>query len=255
MATTTAIANVKGLPAGIYSLSSDRPNYIYFYVEGYENQRPEDEKNDQEINNVKGSRKVTIKLKGTEETITVKTLPYTNPTLVINFKLEAGPSCSSWTPTPEDAATLLIDNSGLIKVNSIIQGNITNAENANNAKKIINDDETLFSLGSETSPVYFKNGIPVSCTSYANATVAIANKLGTSTIGNSTQPFYLKDGIPMACTSYADATVNKAKSLNLSSAVGNINTPVYFNVSGSPIACTMPTIVASGTNDFWYYRM
>lgn len=59
--------------------------------------------------------------------------------------------------------------------------------------------------GSGTQPVYFSNGIPVACTSYANASVksatsaTTATKLSTSA-GSATQPVYFANGIPMATT-------------------------------------------------------
>lgn len=62
--------------------------------------------------------------------------------------------------------------------------------------------------GSGTQPVYFSNGIPVACTSYANASVksatsatsaTTATKLSTSA-GSATQPVYFANGIPVATT-------------------------------------------------------
>lgn len=59
--------------------------------------------------------------------------------------------------------------------------------------------------GSGTQPVYFSNGIPVACTSYANASVksatsaTTATKLSTSA-GSATQPVYFSNGVPVATT-------------------------------------------------------
>lgn len=62
--------------------------------------------------------------------------------------------------------------------------------------------------GSGTQPVYFANGIPVACTSYANASVksatsatsaTTATKLSTSA-GSATQPVYFSNGVPVATT-------------------------------------------------------
>lgn len=59
--------------------------------------------------------------------------------------------------------------------------------------------------GSGTQPVYFENGIPVACTSYANASVksatsaTTATKLSTSA-GSATQPVYFSNGVPVATT-------------------------------------------------------
>jgi hypothetical protein len=39
--------------------------------------------------------------------------------------------------------------------------------NASNAKKLIDDKNTGLSVGSSTVPVYFANGVPVTCSSVA----------------------------------------------------------------------------------------
>lgn len=76
------------------------------------------------------------------------------------------------------------------------------------------------SAGSTTTPIYFKDGVPVAITgSISNnttgnaATAGTADKLGTSTVGSGTKPIYLNSGTAAAS----------------SSTVGSDTTPVYLN--------------------------
>lgn len=114
------------------------------------------------------------------------------------------------------------------------------------------------SAGSATQPVYFSSGKPVACTSYANATVGTANKLGTDTVGSTTKPIYLNAGTATA----SNATVGSStKPVYMSSGtitassdtVGGTAKPMYLS-SGTMTACsstvgsaTAPVYMNAGT--------
>ena len=82
-------------------------------------------------------------------------------------------------------------------------------------------------IGSATQPVYFSaEGVPVACTTYANASVkyadsagsatsassaAVASKLGTNA-GSLNQPVYFTNGVPAACTGLPDTLLTWSSS-------------------------------------------
>lgn len=68
-------------------------------------------------------------------------------------------------------------------------------------------------VGSANGPVYLSGGKITACTTYANATVGTANKLGTSTVGSGARPIYLSAGTATAS----------------SSTVGSSSRPVYLS--------------------------
>lgn len=86
------------------------------------------------------------------------------------------------------------------------------------------------SVGSATQPVYISStGTITACTSYANATVGTANKLGTATVGSGVKPIYLNAGTATASTS----------------TVGSITTPTYLK-AGTITVCNM-----AAPGDWW----
>ena len=82
-------------------------------------------------------------------------------------------------------------------------------------------------IGSATQPVYFSaEGVPVACTTYANASVkyadsagsatsassaAVASKLGTNA-GSPIRPVYFTNGVPAACTGLPDTLLTWSSS-------------------------------------------
>lgn len=121
---------------------------------------------------------------------------------------------------------------------------------ANGSKRIPTTGNNTGTVGSASLPVYSKNGVLTTITSYqgnaATATVASsANKLNTSAGGN-TNPVYFANGIPV----------------RLTASVGSANQPVYLN-NGVITACAgsqsgtekQQSFKISGSNGtaHWYY--
>lgn len=81
-----------------------------------------------------------------------------------------------------------------------------------------------------------------------NATTAsTANKLASSTDkGSSDVPVYFKNGVPVACSTLSVGTTGNAGSATkLTTDAGDSNTPVYFS-GGKPVACTSLDLNTSG---------
>lgn len=78
--------------------------------------------------------------------------------------------------------------------------------------------------GSATLPVYFSNGIPVSCSTNLGVSItgnaASATKL-TSSAGSATQPIYFKDGKPVVTTYSLNATIKAGVSNRIAFYSGN----------------------------------
>lgn len=121
---------------------------------------------------------------------------------------------------------------------------------ANGSKRIPTTGNNTGTVGSASLPVYSKDGVLTTITSYqgnaATATVASsANKLNTSAGGN-TNPVYFANGIPV----------------RLTASVGSANQPVYLN-NGVITACAgsqsgtekQQSFKISGSNGtaHWYY--
>jgi hypothetical protein len=122
-------------------------------------------------------------------------------------------------------------------------------------------------IGASTKPVYFKDGVPVACTSYADASVAsavrakladaalAATKLvkgvtgsgGTDeeyTIGSSTTPVYFSKGVPVACTSYANATVKSAATATAATTASKLNNTLALGGDVTAISTSLNTTAA-----------
>lgn len=121
---------------------------------------------------------------------------------------------------------------------------------ANGSKRIPTTGNNTGTVGSASLPVYSKDGVLTTITSYqgnaATATVASsANKLNTSA-GDNTNPVYFANGIPV----------------RLTASVGSANQPVYLN-NGVITACAgsqsgtekQQSFKISGSNGtaHWYY--
>lgn len=96
--------------------------------------------------------------------------------------------------------------------------------------------------GSSTQPVYFSDGKPVACTSYANATVGAANKISTArTIG-------LSGGVTGTATSFDGSANISIPVTNVSpSYIGNGYTTNGFYINTHPE--NSPTIIPFINND------
>lgn len=121
--------------------------------------------------------------------------------------------------------------------------------------------------GGSTEPVYFKDGVPVACTSYADASVAsavrakladaalAATKLvktvtdngGTDeayAIGSSTTPVYFSKGVPVACTSYANATVKSATTATTATTASKLNNTLALGGDVTAVSTSLNTTAA-----------
>lgn len=74
-------------------------------------------------------------------------------------------------PDANDPEEINLWNGNLHNFNLInCSGSIGNASIANSAKKLIDDESKGISLGSNTKPIYFNNGVPVICSEMATTT-------------------------------------------------------------------------------------
>ena len=122
------------------------------------------------------------------------------------FKIEKGLAASLATarPTTHEGWCYFTTNEGKFYID-IADGDDLSARVCLNAAKA---DKLTVNAGDANTPVYFKDGVPVACTSLGLNTTgssasctgnaASANKL-TISAGNSTTPVYFKDGRPVAC--------------------------------------------------------
>ena len=163
--------------------------------------------------------------------ITVSAGNKTSDAFTVPYATKAGTADSAASATTAESATNAT--------------NATNAESANSAAQATK--LTVSDTGSATQPVYFKNGVPVTCTTYANASVksatsaTTASKLSnTSAIGSNSQPVYFTSaGTPTVATAVTATTANSAaQATKLSTGdKGSATQPVYFD-DGVPVACT-----------------
>ena len=100
--------------------------------------------------------------------------------------------------------------------------------------------------GNTSTPVYFDNGIPVTCSGDLSLNATSASKLKISDTGNVSQPVYFSNGIPVAITGALsnDITGNASTATSatkLSNSDGDLNVgepakPIYF-ANGIPLQC------------------
>ena len=148
-----------------------------------------------------------------------------------------------------------------------------NTLNSSTALKLVNNNNEVLNIGSNDTPVYFNNGVPVagkkiyspsSIGSNGQALVSNgislvwvdsvrkADALGNLNVGNSSRPTYFKNGVPTMCEEAIDSakyattagTLGYKDSLKT---VGNVNTPVYFS-NGVPVACNRIVYAALPVN-------
>ena len=117
---------------------------------------------------------------------------------------------------------------------------------------LFNNYSPRATVGDIKNPIYMDNGDPKVCgdllqTNITGIATALATIGANDAITNVTQgsagvPVYFSGGVPTPCsgklefsiTGNADGTAAALTSKN----IGDINTPVYFNASGIPVACT-----------------
>ena len=143
------------------------------------------------------------------------------------LKMEKGPSCSAYTPAPEDGATFFVDKDQINLLNSSIT---IKKDDANNIILENNKDISLKGIN-----IFLKNG-------------TLKAETGASIIATSAT------NAQNAKTAESAETATKLSTSNVGV---NNKTPIYFS-GGKPVAWTTPIadyIVAQGKCDFWTYRM
>ena len=115
-----------------------------------------------------------------------------------------------------------------------------------NADSATTADKLGTNAGNTSTPVYFDNGIPVTCSGDLSLNATSASKLKISDTGNVSQPVYFSNGIPVAITGALsnDITGNASTATSatkLSNSDGDLNvgepaTPIYF-ANGIPLQC------------------
>lgn len=123
-------------------------------------------------------------------------------------------------------------NSGVLAVTeSTTNGKISVNTNGTTA------DVAVHGLGSAAytaSSAYLPAATNYAGSSSKGGAATSANKLNTNA-GSATQPVYFADGVPVACTSYANASVKSADSATKDSA-GNTISSTYLKLSGGTMA-------------------
>ena len=115
-----------------------------------------------------------------------------------------------------------------------------------NADSATTADKLGTNAGNTSTPVYFDNGIPVTCSGDLSLNATSASKLKISDTGNVSQPVYFSNGIPVAITGALsnDITGNASTATSatkLSNSDGGLNVgepakPIYF-ANGIPLQC------------------
>ena len=115
-----------------------------------------------------------------------------------------------------------------------------------NADSATTADKLGTNAGNTSTPVYFDNGIPVTCSGDLSLNATSASKLKISDTGNISQPVYFSNGIPVAITGALsnDITGNASTATSatkLSNSDGDLNVgepakPIYF-ANGIPLQC------------------
>lgn len=108
--------------------------------------------------------------------------------------------------------------------------------------------ETTANVGTATRLMYLKDGaLKASSTTVGSSAQAVYLKSGVVTalegnIGAFGQPIFIENGEMKPAMAFSAASVGKAASAEtaerLNGATGNLNTPVYFNADGEPVAAT-----------------
>lgn len=155
------------------------------------------------------------------------------------LKVEKGPSCSAYTPAPEDGATFFVDKDQINLLNSSI---VIQKDDSNNIILENNKDISLkgINIFLKSGTLKAETGASIIATEAKTAETATNAETATS-----------------ATNAQNAETAASADKLNVSDVGANNNTPVYFN-NGIPVAWTTPIadyIVAQGKCDFWTYRM
>ena len=188
------------------------------------------------------------------------------------LKVEKGPSCSAYTPAPEDGATFFVDKDQISLLNSSIL--IKKDDNNNNITTLDYNKETKLNYNNIAILNYNNKvslncsaGIALNCTNGANKTDMTVNCKDITLINNSITlannitldgSVTLNRGtLKIKKNSEAQIIATSADKLSVSDVGINNKQPVYFS-KGKPVAWTTPIadyIVAQGKCDFWTYRM
>ena len=181
--------------------------------------------------------------------------------------MEKGPSCSAYTPAPEDGATFFVDKDQISLLNSSIL--IKKDDNNNNITTLDYNKETKLNYNNIAILNYNNKvslncsaGIALNCTNGANKTDMTVNCKDITLINNSITlannvtldgSVTLNRGtLKIKENSEAQIIATSADKLSVSDVGINNKQPVYFS-KGKPVAWTTPIadyIVAQGKCDF-----
>ena len=168
------------------------------------------------------------------------------------LKVEKGPSCSAYTPAPEDGATFFVDKDQINLLNSDI---------------VIRKDNNIVALDYHKEiALNYKNSISLNCNmgatlngdvTLASGVLKIKENSGAQIIATSAVSAETAESATNAKTAESATNAKTANKLSISTVGVNNKQPVYFS-NGTPVAWTTPIadyIVAQGKCDFWTYRM
>ena len=223
---TDFVATIKIPETGTYSISSD----VEFIVK----------KDEVPLTPNIGKDTTKYTFSSLEGTITISSASSTDEqNFKDTLKVEKGPSCSAYTPAPEDGATFFVDKDQISLLNSSI---VIQRDDSNNIILENNKDISLkgINIFLKSGTLKAETGASIIATEAKTAETATNAETATS-----------------ATNAQNAETAASADKLNVSDIGANNNTPVYFN-NGIPVAWTTPIadyIVAQGKCDFWTYRM
>lgn len=260
---------------GTYSISSDVAFEVYKITDSSSTLLSSSISADA-TNSVKWTNSLSKKDKISIETTATEEADKKN--FQATLKVEKGPSCSAYTPAPEDSATFFVDKDQISLLNSSIL--IKKDDNNSNITTLDYNKETKLNYNNTTTLNYNNKvslncsaGITLNCTNgsdkkditinckdiaLTNSGITLANNItlnGSVTLTSGTLKIEENSNAQIIATSAETAA--SADKLNVSDVGINNKQPVYFS-NGKPVAWTTPIadyIVAQGKCDFWTYRM
>ena len=148
---------------------------------------------------------------------------------------------------------------GKLKVNGTIEGSLSG--NATSANSATTASKLSTSSGSSTLPVYFSNGVPVSCSTTLGVSITgnatSATSLQTSA-GSATMPVYFSGGKPVQCSGTLGLTSADSNKLGgkaaadykaaFSTVSTNGSTLTFTRIDGTTQEATI-SVTVSGTSD------
>lgn len=88
----------------------------------------------------------------------------------------------------------------------------------------------LVTVGDESTPVYFKNGVPVECTNISSGSIIQGGYKVDGTIGDKNKPIYWAGDRPKRCDEYLNVYTKGSRGL-----INSNNTPINIGTKSNPV--------------------